>query len=58
MKHWSKYDYVIVNEDLQRAYDGARSILRAERLRRERCPAIGTFIEGMVEDLRRETDGA
>ena len=58
MKHWSKYDYVIVNEDLQRAYDGAKSILRAERLRRERCPAIGTFIEGMVEDLRRETDGA
>jgi guanylate kinase len=58
MKHWSKYDYVIVNEDLQRAYDGARSILRAERLRRERCPAIGTFIEGMVEDLRRETEGA
>ncbi|MBL6432524.1 MAG: guanylate kinase, partial [Alphaproteobacteria bacterium] len=41
-----------------RAYDGARSILRAERLRRERCPAIGTFIEGMVEDLRRETEGA
>ncbi|WP_029057376.1 guanylate kinase [Stappia stellulata] len=58
MKHWCEYDYVIVNEDLQRAYDGARSILRAERLRRERCPAIGTFIEGMVEDLRRETDGA
>jgi guanylate kinase len=58
MKHWSKYDYVIVNEDLQRAYDGAKSILRAERLRRERCPAIGTFIEGMVEDLRRETEGA
>ncbi|SDU16708.1 guanylate kinase [Stappia sp. ES.058] len=58
MKHWSEYDYVIVNDDLQRAYDGARSILRAERLRRERGPAIGAFIDGMVEDLRRETDGS
>jgi guanylate kinase len=55
MKHWSKYDYVIVNDDLQLAFDGARSILRAERLRRERCPAIGPFIEGMVDDLKRET---
>ncbi|WP_417768797.1 guanylate kinase [Stappia sp.] len=55
MKHWDEYDYVIINDDLQRAYDGARSILRAERLRRERSPAIGSFIEGMVEDLKRET---
>ncbi|WP_306030121.1 guanylate kinase [Stappia sp. MMSF_3263] len=55
MKHWNEYDYVIINDDLQRAYDGARSILRAERLRRERSPAIGPFIEGMVEDLKRET---
>lgn len=55
MKHWDEYDYVIINDDLQRAYDGARSILRAERLRRERSPAIGPFIEGMVEDLKRET---
>jgi len=58
MKHWSQYDYVIVNDDLQRAYDGARSILRAERLKRERSPAIGTFIEGMVADLKRETGEA
>lgn len=55
MKHWAKYDYVIVNDDLQRAFEGARAILRAERLRRERSPAIGAFIEGMVEDLKRET---
>ncbi|WP_428697176.1 guanylate kinase [Stappia sp.] len=55
MRHWNEYDYVIINDDLQRAYDGARSILRAERLRRERSPAIGPFIEGMVEDLKRET---
>ena len=55
MKHWSQYDYVIVNDDLQRAFEGARAILRAERLKRERSPAIGAFIDGMVSDLKRET---
>ncbi|MXN64460.1 guanylate kinase [Stappia sp. GBMRC 2046] len=54
MRHWKDYDYVIVNEDLERAFNGARAILQAERLRRERSPAIGPFIEGMVKDLERE----
>ncbi|NRG18944.1 guanylate kinase [Rhizobiales bacterium] len=54
MRHWKDYDYVIVNEDLERAFKGARAILQAERLRRVRSPAIGPFIEGMVKDLERE----
>lgn len=54
MRHWSKYDYIIVNEDLERAFNGARAILHAERLKRERSPAIGGFIDGMVRDLERD----
>ncbi len=54
MQHWSKYDYIIVNEDLERAFNGARAILQAERLKRERSPAIGGLIDGMVRDLERE----
>ena len=30
---WSMYDYVIVNEDLDRSFPMARAILAAERLR-------------------------
>ncbi|WP_094461816.1 guanylate kinase [Pannonibacter phragmitetus] len=54
MRHWSEYDYVVVNDDLSRAFLAVQSILRAERHRRSRSAAIGPFIDGMVDDLRRE----
>ncbi|MDD7908908.1 MULTISPECIES: guanylate kinase [Pseudovibrio] len=52
MSAWSKYDYIIINDDLQKAYESVRAILRAERLRRERAVGIAPHIDGMVEDLR------
>ena len=33
MRHWSEYDYVVVNDDLERAYQNVRAILKAERLK-------------------------
>jgi len=51
MKHWSEYDYVVVNDDLERALGNVRAILRAERLKQKRSPAIGPLIDGMVQDL-------
>ncbi|ADZ70824.1 guanylate kinase [Polymorphum gilvum] len=54
MRHWAEYDYVVVNDDLGRAYEGVRAILRAERLKQSRSPAIGGFIDGMLADLRQE----
>ncbi|MBD8892734.1 guanylate kinase [Roseibium litorale] len=51
MRHWSKYDYVVVNDDLERAYENVRAILKAERLKQSRSPAIGPLIDGMVGDL-------
>ncbi|HVZ14026.1 MAG TPA: guanylate kinase [Bauldia sp.] len=38
IEHWSEYDYVLVNRDLQESFDAARAILDAERGRRERPP--------------------
>lgn len=49
--HWVEYDYVIVNDDLDRAFAGLRAILAAERLRRERRPSIGAFVERLCTDL-------
>lgn len=57
MKHWVKYDYVVVNEELDRAYETVRSILRAERHKQSRSGAIGPFIDGMVEDLEAALKG-
>jgi len=36
MSHWAEYDYVIVNEDLQRSVEQAEAIVTAERVRRNR----------------------
>jgi len=36
IERWTMYDYVIVNEDIQQAFDQVKSILVAERLRRAR----------------------
>jgi guanylate kinase len=44
---WEMYDYVIVNERLEQAYDEVRAILCAERLRRERA----TGVQGLVAEL-------
>ncbi len=39
--HWKEYDYVVINNDLDRAFSEVQSILTAERLRKERSsPAL------------------
>ena len=50
ISHWAEYDYVIVNDDLDRAFDDLVTILEAERLKRERQPELAAF----VRDLNRE----
>lgn len=49
--HWVEYDYVVVNDDLDRAFSGIRAILAAERLRRARRPSIGVFVDRLCDDL-------
>ncbi|MDQ0315622.1 guanylate kinase [Amorphus orientalis] len=51
LTHWSEYDYVIVNDDLERALAGVRSILAAERLKRARSPGLSDFVDGLIADL-------
>ncbi len=49
IEHWREYDYVVVNDDLDRAYTAVRSIVQAERLRRDRRPGLFDFIQGLLE---------
>jgi guanylate kinase len=51
---WRDYDYVLVNDDLERAYWELASIYRAERLRRARNLWAGE----LAERLAREGPGA
>lgn len=46
--HWTAYDYVLVNDDLQRTFNELRAILAAERLRRERQVGLGEFVERLL----------
>lgn len=41
---WGAYDYLIVNDDLERAYHDVRAILCAERLKRERLVGARDFV--------------
>ncbi|MEF2551823.1 guanylate kinase [Aurantimonas sp. A2-1-M11] len=43
IERWRDYDYVVVNEDLDRAFSAVRSIINAERMRRDRRPGLFDF---------------
>jgi guanylate kinase len=45
--HWDEYDYVIVNDDFERAYADLETIYLGERLRRRRNPSLVRFVEGL-----------
>jgi guanylate kinase len=47
MRHWSEYDYVIVNNDIDESVAQARAILIAERLRRTRQTGLADLVRGL-----------
>jgi guanylate kinase len=48
---WKEYDYVIINDDLQRSFDDLIAILRAERQRRPRRErGIEAFVEKLLSE--------
>ncbi|TAV47843.1 guanylate kinase [Rhizobium leguminosarum] len=48
--HWREYDYVIVNDDLNAALDAVQSIVKAERLRRDRRHGMFDFVRDLLEE--------
>jgi guanylate kinase len=48
MEHWRDYDYVVINDDLDRAYSAVKAIVQAERLRRDRRPGLFDFVSGLL----------
>ena len=57
IERWRSYHYVIVNNDLQRAYADVVAIVAAERLRVSRVgDGLEPFIESLVARLRRRVE--
>jgi guanylate kinase len=52
MSHWAEYDYIVINRDIDEAFVEVQSILKAERLKRERLTGLTTF----VRDLQRQLE--
>jgi len=51
LSHWAEYDYVVINNDIERAFAEVQSILGAERLKRERQTGLSTFVRGLQSKL-------
>ncbi len=45
MSHWAEYDYIIINDDIDKSVEQVEAILTAERLRRERRIGLRAFVE-------------
>jgi len=48
VSHWDGYDYVLVNDDVETCFDGVKTILAAERLKRSRQTGIIGFIRKLL----------
>ena len=52
MSHWHEYDYIVVNENIERTVAKVRAVLMAERLRRDRQTGLTGFVADLM-GLRR-----
>jgi guanylate kinase len=48
ISRWSEYDYVIVNEDIQKAQRQLEAIVAAERLNRQRQTGLADFVRHLT----------
>ena len=48
LSHWPEYDYVVLNDDIDRAFVEVCAILSAERLKRERQNGLSALVRGLL----------
>jgi guanylate kinase len=48
VSHWDGYDYVLVNDDVEQCFQGVKTILAAERLKRSRQTGLIGFIRKLT----------
>jgi guanylate kinase len=53
IKHWNEYDYIIINDDLERSYNQLRSIIIAERIKISKTNSanIDLHVKVLMEEL-------
>lgn len=53
ISHWAEYDYVLINDDLSECFSRIRTIVNAERLKRDRQRGLRAVVERLNEELGR-----
>jgi guanylate kinase len=51
IQHWTDYDYVVVNRDVDQSLAALGAILAAERLRRIRQTGLKDFVQALLGEL-------
>lgn len=51
ISHYQEYDYIIINDNVDKAFAELQAILRAERLRRRRLTGLSNFVKQLREAL-------
>ncbi len=51
ISHWPEYDYIIINDDLDKAQEEINAILIAERAKRQRMLFLQDFVDDMLKSL-------
>ena len=53
LSHWAEYDYIVVNHHVDDAFAEVQSILKAERLKRERRTGLTEFVRNLQRQLEK-----
>ncbi len=49
ISHWDGYDYVLVNDDVERCFGDVKAILTSERMKRSRQTGLIGFVRGLMK---------
>jgi len=50
ISHWAEYDYIVINDILENSLDAIKSIVKAERIKRNRYSDLKGFITALSEN--------
>lgn len=52
ISHWSEYDFVLINDDIDRCFDDMQAIIKSERMRLSRRPDLREQVMSIVAAAR------
>ena len=52
ISHWDGYDYVLVNDDVEKCFTDVKAILDAERLKRSRQTGLIGFVRSLAKSAK------